>query len=462
VPQLRRAINSGNTLRSLRLLLEGIPAKLEDLFNDILRRIGAEYLHDTLRMIQLVVLATRPLDLEEFRHAYAFGPDTPHRKLSDWEHSVDFIEEGEQVTQLIQSRTGGLLEVSAGITYKRREEDDVYQRMEDYRNHRKAADEQSRQNRRLAVSPPPSHNATKRIKHGGNSQPPFLQEDGIRDDAQVQPTWNTTTIPLIESNEFEDYDKSERSYPTSMYEGNPRYQRPQLVVRLIHETAKHFFLKGNGFDQLSSYLEQSQKIPTRGVDFYRCQSGSYLIDGHDFVARSCLVYLELKELRTSIPSLFQSSTTLGDHSRFHFAKYAIQNWLYHAGKADEGGICQQHLLGPLIRWSRTSLDIFVFWASDNNIVSWVELLKGLDANFDTPELSYGRPIRTAVEKGYMKMVTALIDCGANVNGTTGGPETTLRMAFRAGNDEMVKLLEQRGGKMEQMHWLPPSRQHVRL
>lgn len=79
---------------------------------------------------------------------------------------------------------------------------------------------------------------------------------------------------------------------------------------------------------------------------------------------------------------------------------------------------------------------------------------------DTPESSYGRPIKAAVRKGYYAMVHLLVDSGANVNGVTGGTETTLRLAHRSGDEKMIKLLRELGAELQQCHWLPPKGQIV--
>jgi hypothetical protein len=60
------------------------------------------------------------------------------------------------------------------------------------------------------------------------------------------------------------------------------------------------------------------------------------------------------------------------------------------------------------------------------------------------------------------MVHLLADSGVNVNGVTGGTETTLRIAYWSGNEKMVKLLRELGAELEQCHWLPPKGRIVRI
>ena len=55
-------------------------------------------------------------------------------------------------------------------------------------------------------------------------------------------------------------------------------------------------------------------------------------------------------------------------------------------------------------------------------------------------MSYGHPIKVAVANWFNELTKPMIKAGANVNGTSGGPETTLRLAEGKGHERMAKML----------------------
>ncbi|PVH81097.1 hypothetical protein DL98DRAFT_654283 [Cadophora sp. DSE1049] len=436
VPRLRNAIRSGERMSTLTDLLEELPERLEDLFRNIIGRVSDNHLVETIRMIQLVVLAERPLTLEEFRHAISFPPGCPYLSLEDWEKSDEFIEPGAQVAQLIESRTGGLLEVRTSVHSRREEQQDNTQ-YRPFRYH-------SLNLRRKAM------NAGARLKY------------------KFQSSANESAL-LSTHMEQKDDSADGDSEDTEDYEEFG----PGSTVRMLHDTAKHFFLQGSGFEQLAQLLTKSKHAQSAHSTL-KSLDGSYLAMGHAYFAETCLNYFRLDGIvhhfvsaLSKVISFSDVNVTLNtcvalEGNRYPLLRYGIPNWLDHARKADEMGIDQASLLHHVIR--RAKPEVLVGIAVENNLLSWLVCLKSCfpSLDFDTPSLSYGWPMRTAVKKRYFRIIHFLIDAGANPNGTSGGPETTLKHACRDADDEMRLCLLSRGAKLDQPYLIAPEGMIIRL
>ncbi|KAF2787773.1 hypothetical protein K505DRAFT_379365 [Melanomma pulvis-pyrius CBS 109.77] len=236
-----------------------------------------------------------------------------------------------------------------------------------------------------------------------------------------------------------------------------------LVVRFIHETAKHFFLNREGFEILNGLIEDACPEKCQPNPF--CSPGGcYLTGGHEFIANTCASYFRLQELNGLIRKVLGGSDMSG-LATYPFARYVVESWLYHISKAEEGGLAQPHLLELLIAVDPNSLGRYVCWAASDNITSWIRwcIENEVSVNdIDATLVSFGRPIKTAVEKGFHTMVELLLQAGAYVNGVTGGPETALRLAERMNDGKMTKLLRNHGGVLNQAYMIPPLGQIVRL
>lgn len=312
VPRLRKSINGGENLTTLRSRLAEIPQRLEDLFRDILSRLDPLHLEETLRLIQIVALTTRPLNLDEIRHAFAFGGSCEYTNLSAWENSDKYWERGDQIRKLIQTRTGGLVEISEnwsdGSTYVER---------------------------------------TIRGVRGSEGSDPSL-----------------------------------------------------LLVRMLHETAKEYFIRGSGYQHLRYLINLSVSDAKRTL-ICPPLSSTFLPDGHNYLARLCSKYLELEDLHLSIVLRL---LTEADRTLFPLAGYAIDNCLIHASAAENGDInlSQEYLLQQLFAVDRSppSLDLYIYWAAAYHLLSWIEPLKRAGGNCDTPRLLYKSALRAAEAKGY--------------------------------------------------------------
>lgn len=108
--ELERGYEHGNTVSELRESLLKIPDELNGLFDDLVDKIDQEYIIETNAMLSLVLCATRPLTLSEFRFALAFSGSTLFRSQTEMEKSKELVQNDMAMTRRIRSRCGGLLE----------------------------------------------------------------------------------------------------------------------------------------------------------------------------------------------------------------------------------------------------------------------------------------------------------------------------------------------------------------
>jgi ankyrin repeat protein len=105
IEMLIKAEDDGESLRRMQERLRRVPSGLGELFLQTLKRIDAQDLPITVRMMQWVLFAEEPLTLTEFCSALATGTGLP-------DLSEDLLEQGhDQKERFIRSRSAGLIEV---------------------------------------------------------------------------------------------------------------------------------------------------------------------------------------------------------------------------------------------------------------------------------------------------------------------------------------------------------------
>lgn len=119
VKKLLKAADQGQTIGQLQDLLHKIPSQLDALFQSILDSLDPELRMDTLHLVQWVLVAFRPLSMEEGQLACALSAQDPPFSLERWsssfsgptgmlartERRMDFLK------LFVTERSGGLFEV---------------------------------------------------------------------------------------------------------------------------------------------------------------------------------------------------------------------------------------------------------------------------------------------------------------------------------------------------------------
>lgn len=517
IPTLKTAIARGKTETELNLLLEKIPPQLKELYRGILKRIDEECLQETMRMLQFATLARRPLFVDEFRHALAFYPGAPFRSISEWHESPDFVEADFMVQAKLQSISGGLLEVCRDPYDEQNTSRRKRDRFKSYyvqhsdsspplspseREHRSPSHQvhpsaenydKLSQNIPAIISKSERPNDFKTREPIGNPTRSIKEEGGLsthsfKPRSNFKPTsggplpiherkfdWEDQQQRRIASDNSRTRDTDSYSISASTWEWSDsqfiRSKRGIItdhspegsnqVIRLIHETEKQFFVKGEGFSILCELIQSHETRHSLEREAlsnrFTSPRASYIIGGHEYMANTFFKYLDLAEVQPVIKEMLGRGIIQWKRSKVSpLLQYIAEHWLIHVSSADIECGSQRWVMNKLTYYSVKSTDIYICWAARENILSWIDEAEELGIDVNTPGLAYGRAIMDAVLNGHLGMVTRLVKAGANVNGVTGGLETTLRIAERLNNQEMVKLLKDLGAAMEQVHYLPPN------
>ena len=112
---LPKAVNlyrNGRSLKTIKRRIQIIPSELRELYQELLQGIPDEDLPHSLRLIQWICFALRPLSLEELRFATIVDENTPHRTISDCQNAeeCDYAETDEQMKKRIRHLSRGLAE----------------------------------------------------------------------------------------------------------------------------------------------------------------------------------------------------------------------------------------------------------------------------------------------------------------------------------------------------------------
>jgi len=107
--QLQQAVVNGGTPAKYQQLLSYLPARLTDLYCEILNRIPADFHTERDDLLRIVLCSFRPLKIPEMRLALALNENefASHAAI---EESPDYLRENSVISRIIKSRCGGLLE----------------------------------------------------------------------------------------------------------------------------------------------------------------------------------------------------------------------------------------------------------------------------------------------------------------------------------------------------------------
>ncbi|KAI9890774.1 MAG: hypothetical protein M1814_003705 [Vezdaea aestivalis] len=96
-------------VREIKKVLDAIPQKLDELYDELLRNMDDKLA--SLRMIEWICFALRPLRLEELRWAMIVDPICQQQSLADYENEQGNVYDSERMNDMVKVLTFGLAEV---------------------------------------------------------------------------------------------------------------------------------------------------------------------------------------------------------------------------------------------------------------------------------------------------------------------------------------------------------------
>src|SRR6516164_2761139 len=98
----------------MRQILQSVPDELNDLFTGYFRNVSIRDRQKTLRLMQWILFAERPLTLMEMNCALAFSVECPPKSQKSWKESDDYLDGDAQAERMLRTLSKGLVEIKAG------------------------------------------------------------------------------------------------------------------------------------------------------------------------------------------------------------------------------------------------------------------------------------------------------------------------------------------------------------
>jgi ankyrin repeat protein len=111
VDQILDLDNRGAGLRKIEDEIYSIPPELDDLYYDLIRNVDER--PASLKLIQWICFAVRPLSLDELRWAMIIDADCPYKSLHECENTKDYISDSDRMKRRVQTLSRGLVEVTS-------------------------------------------------------------------------------------------------------------------------------------------------------------------------------------------------------------------------------------------------------------------------------------------------------------------------------------------------------------
>ncbi|KAJ4200308.1 hypothetical protein NW759_015885 [Fusarium solani] len=111
VEQILDLDNGGVGLKKIEDEIYSIPPDLDDLYHDLIRNVDERAA--SLKLIQWICFAVRPLSLDELRWAMIVDADCSHKSLQECKSTKDYISDNGRMKRRVQTLSSGLAEVTS-------------------------------------------------------------------------------------------------------------------------------------------------------------------------------------------------------------------------------------------------------------------------------------------------------------------------------------------------------------
>jgi len=113
LPEVVDLYRNGYPLKIIKRRIQAIPSELKELYQELLKEVLDEDLPHSLRLMQWICFALRPLSLEELRFATIVDANTPYQSISDCQNAEEcgYAKTDEQMKKRIRHLFRDLAEV---------------------------------------------------------------------------------------------------------------------------------------------------------------------------------------------------------------------------------------------------------------------------------------------------------------------------------------------------------------
>ncbi|KAJ4175645.1 hypothetical protein NW767_015718, partial [Fusarium falciforme] len=109
VKQVLDLERKGAGLKKIEAEIRSVPQELDTLYRKLIRAMSP----DSLKLMQWICFATRPLSLDELRWALVIEADCPHQSLYECQSAGDYTSDDERMQRRVQTLSRGLAEVTS-------------------------------------------------------------------------------------------------------------------------------------------------------------------------------------------------------------------------------------------------------------------------------------------------------------------------------------------------------------
>ncbi|KAH7228874.1 hypothetical protein BKA60DRAFT_590008 [Fusarium oxysporum] len=109
VEQVLNLDNEGAGSKKIEAVILSVPQELHALYRELIRNMPS----DSLKLVQWICFATRPLSLDELRWAMLIDIDYPHWSLYECQSAGDYLSDYDGMKRRVQTQSRGLAEVTS-------------------------------------------------------------------------------------------------------------------------------------------------------------------------------------------------------------------------------------------------------------------------------------------------------------------------------------------------------------
>ncbi|KAI8663498.1 NACHT-sigma domain-containing protein [Fusarium keratoplasticum] len=421
----------GAGLKQIEAVILSVPQELDALYRQLIQSMSP----DSLKLIQWICFATRPLSLEELRWAMLVEADCPHRSLFECQNAGDYPSDDDRMKRRVQTLSCGLAEVTSPV-------------------------HQGLFRREGSIG-------SGRIQFIHQSVKDFFVEKGLSaldGSLSIRPSTAIWLVTAVFLHYFPRRLLSSHAFHFPIVFAISAFWRhgvlagtakPDVVVGIAHHRLSKICLRYLAMEEISrlashkrdsiisefpflhyataSWVAHTKQSHVRGVlqeDLLEC----FTWPSNTLMERWVCVYRILEQYSRDCP--------LEGTSLVHvMSRYGVAGALWAILKrADQVGIN----IDARDSDGRTPLS----WAAEGGHEAVVRLLLDRGAHTEVPDKESRTPLWRAAEKGHEAVVRLLLDRGAHTEVPDKESRTPLWRAAEKGHEAVARLLLDRGAHTE--------------
>ncbi|KAM6529650.1 hypothetical protein FALCPG4_007779 [Fusarium falciforme] len=391
----------GAGLKEMEAVILSVPPELDTLYHQLIQNARP----DSLKLVQWICFATRPLSLDQLRWAMLVEADCPHRSLYECQNAGDYPSDDEGMKRRVQTLSCGLAEVESNMNIVQF----IHQSVKDF----------------------------------------FVQKglsalnETAKTDFVVGIAHHRLSRTCIRYLAMEEIGRSASHKPYSLRSKFPflHYATTSWVVHTKQSDARSIPQE----DLLAYFAGPSNTLVERWVRIYRIlETYSY---GCPLEGTSLVHVMSRYGVAGALWAILERADEVGINIDGKDSHGQTPLW-WAAGNGHQAVVQLlldrgAHIEAP-DKWGRTPLS----WATTNGHEAVVRLLLDRGVHTEAADKEGRTPLWFAAEKGHEAVVRLLLDRGAHIEAADKEGRTPLWFAAEKGHEAVVRLLLDRGAHIE--------------